>query len=67
MRHITKAREARGWSKAELARVSHMNATTISQIETGRWTPYDSQLAKIARALNIPESEAQRLLEDEPP
>lgn len=66
MRRITKARKARGWSKAELARVSHMNATTVGQIESGRWTPYDGQLNKLARALNVPESEAHRLLEDEP-
>jgi ribosome-binding protein aMBF1 (putative translation factor) len=65
MRRITKAREAKGWSKSELARVSHMNATTIGQIETGRWRPYDSQLKKLARALDIPESEAHRLLEEE--
>ena len=65
MRQITKAREARGWSKAELARVSHMNATTISQIETGRWVPYDGQLEKLARALGVPEADANRLLEEE--
>ena len=66
MRRITRVREARGWSRAQLARVSHMNATTVGQIESGRWTPYDSQLCKLARALNVPESEAYRLLEDEP-
>jgi transcriptional regulator with XRE-family HTH domain len=66
MRRITRAREAKGWSKAELARVSHMNATTISQIESGRWTPYDGQLKKLARALGVPESEAHLLLDDTP-
>jgi transcriptional regulator with XRE-family HTH domain len=67
MRRITRAREAKRWSKAKLARVSHMNATTVGQIETGRWRPYDSQLRKLARALDIPESEAHRLLEEETP
>ncbi len=66
MRRITKAREAKGWSRAKLARVSHMNATTVGQIETGRWLPYDSQLQKLARALGVPESKAHLLLEDTP-
>ena len=66
MRRITRVREARGWSRAKLVRVSHMNATTVGQIETGRWVPYDSQLQKLARALGFPESEAHRLLEDTP-
>lgn len=67
MRRITKAREARGWSRAELARVSHMNATTVGQIESGRWSPYDSQLQKLARALGVPDSDAHHLLEEETP
>ncbi len=66
MRRITRAREAKGWSKAKLARVSHMNATTVGQIEAGRWVPYDGQLEKLARALGFPESEAHLLLEDTP-
>ncbi len=67
MRRITRVREARGWSRAKLARVSHMNATTVGQIETGRWLPYDSQLQKLARALDFPDSDAHHLLEEETP
>ena len=52
-RQITEARERKGWSKAELARKANMNASTISQIESGRINPYPGQLVKIARALGI--------------
>ena len=44
-----------------------MNATTVGQIETGRWVPYDSQLKKLARALDFPDSDAHHLLEEETP
>ena len=50
---ITQAREARGWSRAELARRANMNPSTISLIESGRQTPYPSQTAKIAAALGV--------------
>ena len=59
-------RSSRGWSRAELARRAGLNASTVGLIESGRLQPYPRQLNKIARALNVPESEAHRLLEDEP-
>ena len=44
-------RERRGWSQAELARQSGLNANTIGMIERGRLVPYPSQVEKIELAL----------------
>ncbi len=46
-------RKARGWSAMELARQSGLANSTISQIESQRFSPYDSQLAKLAAALDF--------------
>ena len=53
MKAMTKEREARGWSRAELARRADMNAATVGQIEAGRFIPYPAQLRKIAVALGF--------------
>jgi ribosome-binding protein aMBF1 (putative translation factor) len=47
---ITKEREARGWSKSELARRANMNQSTIGVIESGRQKPYPIQIEKIQKA-----------------
>jgi len=46
-------REAKGWSKAELARRAGLNAVTVGQIELRRMAPYEGQLAKLAAALGV--------------
>ena len=51
MLRITALREAKNISRAELARRSGLNASSISWIETGRFIPYPSQLDKLAAAL----------------
>lgn len=48
---ITIEREARGWSKSELARRAGLNQATVQVIENARMRPYPSQLEKLARAL----------------
>lgn len=53
MLRITQLREARGWSKAELARRANLNAVTVGQIELGRMVPYPGQLAKLAAVLGV--------------
>ena len=60
---LTNERTRRGWSRAELARRAGMNATTVGQIEAGRFIPYPRQLAKLARALELPEAQAHVLLQ----
>ena len=64
---LTDERTRRGWSRAELARRADMNATTVGLVEAGRFIPYPSQLAKLARALGLPEARAHQLLVDEMP
>lgn len=46
-------REEKKLSKAELARRASMQANMIGWIECGRFVPFDSQLEKIARALDV--------------
>jgi transcriptional regulator with XRE-family HTH domain len=55
-------RSRRGWSQAELARRSGLNAATVGLIERGRFVPYPSQLVKLGQALGLPETEVNGLL-----
>ena len=59
-------RQRRDWSQAELARRARMNSNTISQIESGRFRPYPSQLRKLGAALGWPAGDDHRLLERRP-
>jgi transcriptional regulator with XRE-family HTH domain len=54
-------REERGWSRAELARRAGLNGATVGAIESGRLTPYASQLVKLARAFGMPSRDAAKL------
>lgn len=63
MKAITRERESRGWSRAELARRASLNAATVGQIEAGRLVPYAVQLDKIAEALEYT-GEPDTLLEE---
>ena len=53
MTTIRTHRERRGWSRAELARRSGLNASTVSCIENGRLKPYPGQMAKLADAFGV--------------
>jgi ribosome-binding protein aMBF1 (putative translation factor) len=48
---IEAQRKEKGWKRSELARATKMQAGVIGWIEEGRFRPYDSQLLKIADAL----------------
>lgn len=66
MRHITRLEKLRfmqGLTKAELARRARMQEGVIGWIESGRFKPYDSQLIKIAKALEWA-GNPQELLEE---
>jgi len=52
MKRLQQEREARGWSKSELARRARMANSTIGAIEAGRLIPYESQLEKLSKALD---------------
>jgi ribosome-binding protein aMBF1 (putative translation factor) len=60
---LTREREARGWSRNELARRARMAAGDVGRIETGRLRPYGGQLKKLARAMGWPIGDAERLLD----
>ena len=63
---LIRERLAHGWSQAELARRSGMNATTICLIESGRFRPYEAQVEKLARALGCAPSQLGSLTGDAP-
>jgi ribosome-binding protein aMBF1 (putative translation factor) len=63
-RVVKQLREMKGWSKADLARETKIQQGVIGWIESGRFIPYDSQLEKIARALNW-EGNMQDLIAEE--
>ena len=60
---LTRERKARGWSISELARRAVMANGDVGKIEAGRLRPYDTQLRKLAKALQWPLDNAQKLLE----
>jgi ribosome-binding protein aMBF1 (putative translation factor) len=55
---IRTARRQRGWTQASLSHFTGLGSGDISRIETGRLIPTDSQLRRLAKALDI------ELLED---
>lgn len=50
---MTQVREARGLSKAEVARRARLDQSLISKIESGREKPWPGQLARLARVLRV--------------
>lgn len=52
---MASVRKAKGLTRAELSRRTGMQANMIAWIETGRFYPYDSQIEKIAKCLNVPD------------
>jgi transcriptional regulator with XRE-family HTH domain len=52
MLRITRLREGKGWPKLELARQARLTPGLVTQIEAGRFRPYEVQLARIAKALD---------------
>lgn len=53
MTEMTRRRVARGMTKQELSYAARVPATTIGQIESGRFKPYRPQLERIAHALRF--------------
>jgi len=66
MLRLSVERMARGWTRAELARRSQMQAGDVGKIESGRMHPYPKQLRKLGRALRIPAAEVESLLAESP-
>ena len=53
IRKLTALREARGWTRTDLARASRTQPSRIGEIENGRFTPPKDSviLRRLARAL----------------
>lgn len=51
MLKLSQARQAKGWTKLELSRQALLTPGLVTQIEVGRFKPYDVQLARVAEAL----------------
>lgn len=47
-------RKGQGITRAQLAKKAELDPSQLWRIETGRATPYDSTLGRIARALGVP-------------
>lgn len=50
---LTKLRESRGWSKAQLASNSGVSNTYISELESGKKQPTITTIRKLAKALEV--------------
>jgi ribosome-binding protein aMBF1 (putative translation factor) len=59
---ITRARETRGWTKADLARRVGVNWTTIHRVETGAVEPTLDTLRSLARAMRLSARELKRVV-----
>lgn len=53
MLRLTKLREAKGWSRSELARRAAVGIADISRIESGRMLAYRCQAERIAHVLGV--------------
>ena len=51
MKVLTREREARGWSRAELGRQARLHPARVGQGENGRAVLYDVELERLAAAL----------------
>jgi len=50
---IRRLREARQWSQNRLAQVAKLHPSTVSLIESGRFTPGAGQMKRLAKALGV--------------
>lgn len=64
MLRLTIERQSRGWSKAKLGRRADLDAGLISKFESRRTRPYRRELERLATALDLRPSDADRLLDE---
>ena len=64
MKAIRKERESQGLTQIELARMSRVQQSRISVIETGYVIPYSVELERLAYALKFTGKPAELLLEE---
>jgi transcriptional regulator with XRE-family HTH domain len=61
-RRLAALREARGWSKTELAKRSGLDPSSVSRLEAGERTPESGTVDALAAALAISPVERERLI-----
>lgn len=70
LNRLRSLREARGWSRAELARRAGMHPADVGRLEAGKAYLWPAWRRKLAAALGLSESDAKELFEgddrDEP-
>lgn len=53
-------RRERRWTQAQVAQLARINQPVVSLIEQGRFIPTPDQLARLARAFDIPADDVLR-------
>ena len=66
-KHLSNLLEERGLSQADLAKLTGIRASTISDWINGKYFPKQDKRLLVARVLNIPPDRLYALDEDEPP
>lgn len=61
---LTKVREGKGMTKAQVARAANLDQGLLSKIESGRVRPYPVELDRLAKALGVLTRMAPALLEE---
>lgn len=64
MLRLQAEREARGWSRAELARRARMHPADVGKLEARKAWPYPAWRRRLARAFGWPVSRADELFEE---
>jgi transcriptional regulator with XRE-family HTH domain len=64
MLRLTHERVQRAWTKARLARRARLDQALVSKFESGQAKPYPRELRRLATALGLPATEADRLLDE---
>ena len=59
---LKRHREARRWSQERLASESEMDHSLVSRLESGQRSPTREAIAKLARGLDLPTEQKDRLL-----
>ena len=58
IKRLEKERREQGLTKAALGELAGIAPSTLSWIESGRFTPYPGQLERLAQALGVKDAEA---------
>ena len=66
MYKLRRVRQERGYSLADLVRLTGIHESDLSQLERGLRQPFPTWRKRLSRALKTPEDELFREVDDEP-